>query len=225
MAGKGTLEELMRERIRATIEAIVDEELEAALGAARSQRVGSVRAGYRHGKRERTLTTSLGATTIAMPRARIEDDEGRRREWRSRMIPRYQRRTERVDEAILGVYLSGTNTRRLRGALSPRCCAARRCRRMRCRAWWGGCGKISQRGPAGSRRAEDPLSVSGRLVSAGADREKARARAGAGHAGRVRQRPTRGARPAAGRGRERASLAGRGARAGRAQSRVPRSWR
>src|ERR1700674_2804046 len=60
-----------------------------------------------------------GATTTAMPRARIEDDDGRRREWHSRMIPRYQRRTERVDEAILGVYLSGTNTRRLRGALSP----------------------------------------------------------------------------------------------------------
>ena len=36
-AGKGALEELMRERIRATIEAIVDEELEAALGAARSR--------------------------------------------------------------------------------------------------------------------------------------------------------------------------------------------
>src|SRR5271170_3304178 len=118
-AGKGSLEEVMRERIRATIESIVDEELEAALGATRSQRVGAVRAGYRHGKRERTLSTSLGATTIAMPRARIEDDDGRRREWRSQMIPRYQRRTERVDEAILGVYLSGTNTRRLRGALAP----------------------------------------------------------------------------------------------------------
>jgi transposase-like protein len=110
----------MRERIRATIESLVDEELAAALGATRSQRVGAVRAGYRHGKRERTLSTSLGATTIAMPRARIEDDHGRRREWRSRIIPRYQRRTERVDEAILGVYLSGTNTRRLRGALAPR---------------------------------------------------------------------------------------------------------
>ncbi len=118
-AGKAPLEDLMRERIRATIEAIVDEELEAALGAARSQRVGSVRAGCRHGRRERTLTTSLGATTIAMPRARIEDADGRRREWRSRIIPRYQRRTARVDEAILGVYLSGTNTRRLRGALAP----------------------------------------------------------------------------------------------------------
>ena len=118
-AGKGSLEELMRERIRASIEAIVDEELEAALGAGRSARVGSVRAGYRHGKRERTLSTSLGATTIAMPRARLEGADGKRREWRSRMIPRYQRRTERADEAILGIYLSGTNTRRLRGALSP----------------------------------------------------------------------------------------------------------
>jgi len=118
-AGKATLEGLMRERIRATIEAIVDEELEAALGAARSQRVGAVRAGYRHGKRERTLSTSLGATKIAMPRARIEDAQGHSREWGSRIIPRYQRRSERVNEAILGVYLSGTNTRRLRGALAP----------------------------------------------------------------------------------------------------------
>jgi putative transposase len=117
--GKGALEDLLRERIRATIETIIEEELEAALGAAKSQRVGSARAGYRHGKRARRLTTSLGATTIAMPRARIEDAQGQRREWHSRMIPRYQRRTERVDEAILGVYLSGTNTRRLRGALAP----------------------------------------------------------------------------------------------------------
>jgi putative transposase len=117
--GKGALEELMRERIRAMIEAIVDEELTAALGAVRSARVGAGGTGYRHGKRARTLTTSLGATTITMPRARIEADDERDHEWQSRIIPRYQRRTERVDEAILGVYLSGTNTRRLRGALAP----------------------------------------------------------------------------------------------------------
>src|SRR5208283_42275 len=71
------------------------------------------------GKRARTLTTSLGATAIMLPRARLEADDGRAHEWQSRVIPRYQRRTERVDEAILGVYLSGTNTRRLRGALAP----------------------------------------------------------------------------------------------------------
>jgi putative transposase len=81
--GKGALEELMRGRIRATIEAIVEEELEEALGAARSQRVGTNRSGYRHGKRPRTISTGLGATTIMMPRARIDDDDGRRREWRS----------------------------------------------------------------------------------------------------------------------------------------------
>ena len=57
--GEGALEELMRERIEATIETIVDEELEAALGAARSQRVGPVRAGCGHGKYLRTLTTVL----------------------------------------------------------------------------------------------------------------------------------------------------------------------
>lgn len=117
--GKGSLEELVRERIQRTIEVIVEQELEEALGAASSQRVGEQRAGYRHGHRSRTLSTSLGATTIAMPRARIASEDGQRHEWRSQMIPRYQRRTERVDEAILGVYLSGTNTRRLRGALAP----------------------------------------------------------------------------------------------------------
>ena len=103
---KGALEELMRERIRTTIESIIEEELVAALGAARSERCGPVRGGYRHGKRSRTLTTSLGPTTIAMPRARLEGEDGRRREWRSAIIPRYQRRTEQVDEAILGVYLN-----------------------------------------------------------------------------------------------------------------------
>ena len=39
-------------------------------------------------------------------------------EWRSATVPRYQRRTVRVDEAILGVYWAGTNTRRIKGALA-----------------------------------------------------------------------------------------------------------
>jgi len=43
--GKGSLEELMRERIRGTIEIIVEQELEEALGAASSERVGEHRAG------------------------------------------------------------------------------------------------------------------------------------------------------------------------------------
>lgn len=54
-----------------------------------------------------------------LPRARLKEADGAEREWHSRIIPRYQRRTERVDGALLGTYLSGINTRRLRGALSP----------------------------------------------------------------------------------------------------------
>src|SRR3989442_8923445 len=121
-AGAGefrSLEALIRQRARGLIDAIVEEELEAALGAAESARVGSARQGYRHGTRERTLTTSLGPTPFAMPRARLRTAEGATVEWRSDLVPRYQRRSERVDEAILGVYLSGTNTRRIKGALAP----------------------------------------------------------------------------------------------------------
>lgn len=114
-----TLETLIRRRARGLIDAIVEEELEAALGAAESARVGAARQGYRHGTRARTLTTSLGPTTFAMPRARVRTAEGATVEWRSALVPRYQRRSERVDEAILGVYLSGTNTRRIKGALAP----------------------------------------------------------------------------------------------------------
>jgi putative transposase len=81
--------------------------------------VGATRSGYRHGARARQLTTSLGKTTITRPRARLKSVDGADSEWHSRIILRYQRRTERVDTAVLGAYLSGINSRRLRGALSP----------------------------------------------------------------------------------------------------------
>ena len=113
-----TIELRMRERIRATIEEIVEEELAAELGAGRSSRVEE-RRGYRHGTRERTLTTTLGPATFEMPRARVVAADGTRKEWRSETIRRYERRTARLDEAILGVYLCGANTRRIRGALAP----------------------------------------------------------------------------------------------------------
>ncbi|MBM4247093.1 MAG: hypothetical protein FJ148_25425 [Deltaproteobacteria bacterium] len=77
------------------------------------------RRGYRHGTHSRTLTTSLGPTRIVMPRARLDEGDGTTREWQSRVVPRYQRRTERFDEAILGLYLAGANTRRVRSALAP----------------------------------------------------------------------------------------------------------
>lgn len=117
--GPDSIEMAMRTRIRETIEDLVQEELDAVLGATKSARVGEQRHGYRHGTRERRLTTSLGPTTFAMPRARIQEADGRRTEWRSDTVRRYERRTTRVDEAILGVYLAGGNSRRIQGALAP----------------------------------------------------------------------------------------------------------
>jgi transposase-like protein len=63
--GKVRWKSWMRERIRGTIEIIVEQELEEAVGAASSERVGEQRAGYRHGHRARTLTTSLGVHSHA----------------------------------------------------------------------------------------------------------------------------------------------------------------
>ena len=44
--------------------------------------------------------------------------EGGTAEWRSAPVSRDQRRSQRVDEAILGVYLCGTSTR-IKSALTP----------------------------------------------------------------------------------------------------------
>jgi transposase-like protein len=46
-------------------------------------------------------------------------EDGATTEFRSEILPRYARRTREVDEAILGVYLAGTNSRRIRKALEP----------------------------------------------------------------------------------------------------------
>jgi putative transposase len=112
------LEEAIRERVRQVIEAVLHEEVEAALGARRSQRALG-RCGYRHGRKTRRLTLRAGTVRLAVPRARLVNREGDEREWRSELLARYRRSSPEVEQAVLGVYLSGGNTRRIRGALKP----------------------------------------------------------------------------------------------------------
>jgi putative transposase len=109
---------VLRARVREAIEAIIEEELTAAIGCRASERSGD-RAGYRHGAQVRELITEHGPTPLNIPRGRLFTEDGTTREWRSSLLPRYQRRTARVDAAILGGYLAGGNTRRLRTALAP----------------------------------------------------------------------------------------------------------
>jgi transposase-like protein len=118
-AGETTLGELIHERIRGAIEQAVVEELAAALGRRYERLEADDRRGYRHGTRLRTLTGPTGPVELEVPRARLRESDGTTREWRSRLVPRYERRMPEVNAAIAAVYLSGGNTRRIRGALAP----------------------------------------------------------------------------------------------------------
>jgi putative transposase len=110
------IESGVRGRIRGLIEELVEQELEAALGRGRYERAGGTN-GHRHGHRKRQLTGSFGPVEIAVPRARLREEDGSTREWRSAVLPRYARRTRQLEALIAGAYLAGTNTRRVQRAL------------------------------------------------------------------------------------------------------------
>jgi hypothetical protein len=61
---------------------------------------------------------SFGRVEIAVPRARLESAAGKTTEWKSSALRACQRRTKQADSLIAGAYLAGTNTRRVRRALS-----------------------------------------------------------------------------------------------------------
>ena len=109
---------LLRRRVLEAVEQVLEEELTEALGTGRYER-GTSRSGYRNGHQTRRLTTAQGVQELQVPRGRLVDAEGSSREFRSEIVPRYARRTREVDEAILGAYLAGANTRRIRKALAP----------------------------------------------------------------------------------------------------------
>ena len=116
-AGFDLIGERLRTSVRATIEAVFEEELAGFLGRLRYDRGDGPAKGYRHGHRERQLTGTFGTETVRVPRARIGDDAGTVTEWRSKALPRYQRLTKKAEALIAAVYLSGTNTRRVKRAL------------------------------------------------------------------------------------------------------------
>ena len=115
--GRDRLTEALRGKVREMIMTLAEAEVAEVLAAGSYER-SEGRLGYRNGKRQRSISTGLGATVIDLPRARIGTGE-RQTEWQSGLIERYQRRAASVDRALLGCYLSGANGRRIRGALAP----------------------------------------------------------------------------------------------------------
>jgi transposase-like protein len=112
------LEAKLRERTQRLIQEIVSEEVDLALGVERHER-GESRRGYRHGYLpEREVATSHGVVSVRMPRARVWTADGSE-EYKSQMVPRYVRRSKRIDAALLSCYLTGANTRKVKLALRP----------------------------------------------------------------------------------------------------------
>jgi hypothetical protein len=115
----------LRGRIREFLQGLLEAELEEALGRSRYARSSGNEAaeepqrisGHRHGHRSRSLLGTFGRVEIAVPRARLNTPDGKTTEWKSGALRAYQRRTLAADALIAGVYLSGTNTRRVRRAL------------------------------------------------------------------------------------------------------------
>jgi transposase-like protein len=119
------IETEVRGRARQFIEELIRGELDAALARPRygrskmagdEERTGVV--GHRHGSRTRSLTGTFGPVEIEVPRARLNTPEGRTTEWKSQALRAYQRRTLAADALIASCYLAGTNTRRVRRALT-----------------------------------------------------------------------------------------------------------
>ncbi len=115
--GHDPIEDRLRANIRATIEAVFEEGLEGLPGRCRYGRESAGQKGYRNGHRERGIIGTFGSEKVSVPRARIAQEDGRTTEWRSRALPRYQRLTKKAEALIAAVYLSGTNTRRVKRAL------------------------------------------------------------------------------------------------------------
>src|SRR3989304_5474448 len=88
--GPDRLAEALRGKVREMIMTLAEAELAEGLGAHSYER-SAARRGVRHGKRQRSISTGLGAALIELPRARISEGE-RDREWQSGLIARYQQR-------------------------------------------------------------------------------------------------------------------------------------
>src|ERR1700746_2260258 len=118
----------LRDRVREFIQAMIEAELEAALCRPRYGRRPKAQegradgpsevSGHRHGHRSRSLIGTFGRVEISVPRARLDTAGGKTTEWKSSALRAYQRRTKQADSLIAGAYLAGTNTRRVRRALS-----------------------------------------------------------------------------------------------------------
>ena len=98
--------------VQRLLEGAMEGELLEQLRAGRYRRT-ELRRGYRNGYRERSLLTELGLVEhLRVPR----DREG---EYRPTVVPRYQRRQEKVNRLVREMFLCGVSTRKVKEVVTP----------------------------------------------------------------------------------------------------------
>jgi transposase-like protein len=115
------LDEIVREGARRMLIEALKAEVDDYVERHRSERDGQGRAQVvRNGRgRARKLTVGAGTIEVSAPRVddRRLDEQGRRRRFTSQILPPYMRRSPKVAEVLLILYLRGLSTGDFRPAL------------------------------------------------------------------------------------------------------------
>jgi len=103
----------LRGIVERALQAILEEEMTAHLGAARYER-GEGRTGYRNGSKPRTLTTRVGTLELRVP----QDRDGT---FSTELFARYQRSEQALVTALMEMYLQGVSTRNVAAITEELC--------------------------------------------------------------------------------------------------------
>ena len=95
--------DFLRGIVDRAVQAILDEEMTAHLGAARYER-GEGRTGYRNGSKPRTLKTRVGTLSLRVP----QDRDGT---FSTEVFARYQRSEQALVTTLMEMYVQGVSTR------------------------------------------------------------------------------------------------------------------
>jgi len=105
--------EFLRGIVERAVQAILDEQMTAHLGAARYER-GEERRGYRNGSKPRTLTTRVGTLELRVP----QDRDGT---FSTELFARYQRSEQALVTTLMEMYVQGVSTRKVAAITEELC--------------------------------------------------------------------------------------------------------
>jgi putative transposase len=103
----------LRGIVERALQAVLEEEMTAHLGAARYER-GEGRTGYRNGHKPRTLTTRVGTLELRVP----QDRDGT---FSTELFARYQRSEQALVTTLMEMYRQGVSTRNVAAITEELC--------------------------------------------------------------------------------------------------------